>query len=45
MTPPEVSVVLRSRLAQEIRDDAMALERIAATMEALLRLPPSDAVP
>jgi hypothetical protein len=45
MSPPEVSAVLRSRLAQEIRDDATALSRIAAAMEALLRLAPSEAVP
>lgn len=45
MTPPEVSTVLRARLAQEIRDDATALSRIVAVMEGLLRLPPSEAVP
>lgn len=45
MTPPEVSAVLRSRLAQEIRDDATALARIAATIESLLQLPHSAAVP
>lgn len=45
MEPREIAAVIRSRLAQEIRDDATALARIAAVIESLLRLPHSEAVP